>query len=70
MTEETKRVLVYHDTQQQANRARKPANGETVGYAAIADFDPAVNETFDEVIDLSTKPNPKNTVKKGKGNDV
>lgn len=71
MTEETKRVLVYHDTTTLASRARKPQVGETVGYAAISDFDPEVNKTFDEVINLSTKtPDPQQSVKKGKGNVV
>lgn len=72
MTEETKRVLVYHDTTTLASRARKPQVGETVGYRAIADFDPEVNKTFDEVINLSTTdlPDQKQSVKKGKGNDV
>jgi len=70
------RILVYHDTEQAASRARKPHTGETVGYRAIADFDPEYNATFDSVIDLSSEqqplnlPNPKNTVKKGKGHDV
>ena len=73
---DTKRIIVYHDTQQAASRARKPATGETIGYAAIADFDPELNATFDQVIDLSSEqknldlPNPKTTVKKGKGNAV
>lgn len=77
MTEEkTKRIIVYHDTQQAASRARKPAPGQTMGYAAIADFDPEYNATFDEVIDLSSDqknlklPDSNTTVKKGKGNDV
>lgn len=52
---DTKRIIVYHDTQQQASRARKPATGETVGYAAIADFNPEYNATFDQVIDLSSE---------------
>ena len=67
-----KRVLVYHDTTTLASRARKPKVGETIGYAAKADFDEKINATFDEVVDLSTKslPNPKNTNAKGKGNDV
>lgn len=77
MTEEkTKRIIVYHDTQQQAHRARKPAPGESMGYAAIVDWNPEYNATFDEVIDLSSDqkklnlPDPKTTAKKGKGNDV
>lgn len=71
-----KRVLVYHDTTTLASRARKPAVGETIGYRAIADFDPEVNKTFDVVIDLSTEqknlnlPDSKQAVKKGKGNDI
>lgn len=65
------RVLVYHDTTTLASRARKPAPGETIGYRAIADFDPEVNATFDVVINLSTNlPDPKQAVKKGKGNDI
>lgn len=67
-----KRVLVYHDTETLASRARKPHTGETIGYRAISDFDEKVNATFDEVINLSTQslPDPKQSVKKGKGNVV
>ncbi len=66
------KIIIYHDTETLASRARRPAPGETIGYRAIADFDPKYNATFDEVIDLSTKslPNSKNTSKKGKGHDV
>lgn len=73
---ETKRILVYHDTTTLATRARKPRPGETVGYAAIADFDPERNATFDEVIDLSSPkqtsdlPDSKQSAKKGKGHVV
>jgi hypothetical protein len=66
------RIIVYHDTETLASRARKPAPGETIGYRAKADFDEAFNATFDKVIDLST-PNQnvkKTTVKKGEGNGV
>lgn len=71
-----RRIIVYHDTETLASRARRPRTGETVGYRAIADFDEKYNATFDEVIDLSTAqqslklPDPKTTSKKGKGHDV
>lgn len=65
------RIIVYHDTTTLASRARKPAPGETIGYAAISDFDESVNATFDQVINLSTQsPDPQQSVKKGKGNVV
>ena len=48
-----KKIIVYHDTETLASRARKPAPGETIGYRAKADFDDKINATFDEVIDLS-----------------
>lgn len=66
------RIIVYHDTQQAASRARKPAPGETMGYASIDDFDPVYNATFDEVVNLSTKPLPKSKASnvKGEGHGV
>lgn len=71
-----KKIIVYHDTETLASRARRPQTGETIGYRAIDDFDETYNSLFDEVIDLSTSqkslnlPDPKNTSKKGKGHDV
>lgn len=47
---ETKRIIVYHNTQQAASRWYKPRPGETVGYAAIADWNPEENAKFDSVM--------------------
>ncbi len=49
------KIIVYHDTETLASRARKPAEGETIGYRSIDDFDKAYNSEFDQVLDLSTK---------------
>ena len=72
-----KKIIVYHDTEILASRARRPQTGETVGYRSIADWDETYNSLFDEVINLSTAqkslnlPDPQPAkLKKGKGHDV
>jgi hypothetical protein len=47
-------TIVYHNTEKEARRARRPRPNETVSYRAKNQWNPDVNETFDEVIDLST----------------
>jgi hypothetical protein len=49
-----KKIIVYHDNETLASRGYKPRPNETVGYRAIKDWDDDLNDTFDEVIDLST----------------
>ena len=49
-----KKIIVYHDTETLARRARKPRPRETVAHRSIKDWDEKENETFDEVVDLST----------------
>jgi len=51
------KIIVYHDTQQEAKRTRRPRPGETVTYAAIKDHDEKINDKFDDVVILcKTKP--------------
>lgn len=47
-------IIVYHDTETLANRARIGKPGDTVGYRSIGDWCEKENEKFDEVINLST----------------
>lgn len=53
------RIIVYHDTETLASRARRPVEGETIGYRAIADWNEELNATFDEVLNLSSVPQKK-----------
>lgn len=48
-----KKVIVYHDTETKANRARKPRVGETLAYRSIDKWDEKENDKYDEVINLS-----------------
>lgn len=50
-----KTIIVYHDTQTKARRARPPQSGETISYRDIAEWDENENARFDEVVDLSNE---------------
>lgn len=54
-----KKVIVYHDTEGLAKRARRGRPGETIAYRAKKDWSDDENEKFDEVVDFSTKRKPK-----------
>lgn len=55
----THSIIIYHDTEGLAKRARRGRPGETLAYRAIKDFDADENEKFDEVLDFSTKKTKK-----------
>lgn len=50
-------VIVYHDNETLARRARPPRPGETVTARDIKDWDAALNAEYDECINLSSEKN-------------
>lgn len=52
-----KSIIVYHDTETLAHRAHRSRPDQTVAYRSVKQWSDEENERYDEVIDLSTKPN-------------
>lgn len=49
----TKRIIVYHNTEFLATRARRIQPGETIAWRGIDQWSDEENKKFDEVINLS-----------------